>query len=343
MIKCMEITHQPLVSIIIPAYNCEKTIVRCVDSAINQTYVNCEVIIVNDGSTDKTGELLKSNYFNNSKVNIIYQDNAGVSSARNTGIINANGKYIFFLDSDDSLPKDSIRDLLKRGLETKAELMVGRYSYNNHELGKSVDEQTYNGKNEITDYLALNQSDTGYCKIQPWGKLFLKSVINNNDIQFDQEMSLGEDTLFVLQYIHCIDSISLCNKIVYNYNQVDGSLSNSKGAATRAIDARIQVFEARMKILNEWNTVASHPQALNTALSDISMFLRLLASDSTVDKQTRDNYIRLVCNNQSYYEGVKFSKPNKILHRYIKQAVLAKKYASLYIIIDLLKIINLLK
>lgn len=73
------------------------------------------------------------------------------------------------------------------------------------------------------------------------------------------------------------------------------------------------------------------------------MFLRLLASDSTVDKQTRDNYIRLVCNNQSYYEGVKFSKPNKILHRYIKQAVLAKKYASLYIIIDLLKIINLLK
>lgn len=250
MIKCMEITHQPLVSIIIPAYNCEKTIVRCVDSAINQTYVNCEVIIVNDGSTDKTGELLKSNYFNNSKVNIIYQDNAGVSSARNTGIINANGKYIFFLDSDDSLPKDSIRDLLKRGLETKAELMVGRYSYNNHELGKSVDEQTYNGKNEITDYLALNQSDTGYCKIQPWGKLFLKSVINNNDIQFDQEMSLGEDTLFVLQYIHCIDSISLCNKIVYNYNQVDGSLSNSKGAATRAIDARIQVFEARMKILN---------------------------------------------------------------------------------------------
>lgn len=104
---------QELVSIIIPAYNAERSIVRCINSVAKQTYRNIEIIVINDGSTDKTLELLKKIECEHSNIKVINKRNGGVSKARNDGISNAKGKYIYFADSDYYINEDTISKMVE--------------------------------------------------------------------------------------------------------------------------------------------------------------------------------------------------------------------------------------
>ena len=170
---------RPLISIIIPVYNSEKYLNECICSCIEQTYDNIEIVLVDDGSLDNSLEICKSYGMKDSRVKTIHQPNAGVSAARNTGLRNAKGDYIFFLDSDDEIYSNSIELLLKDMIKYEADIVSGVYStvdnlgnekcrYND---GRII---IYEGEEPIILSLKYDRQTNSAC-----AKLFSRKIIEN--------------------------------------------------------------------------------------------------------------------------------------------------------------------
>ncbi len=200
-----------LVSVIIPAYNVEGYIEKTIESVLNQTYRNIEIIVVNDGSTDKTKEIAH-NILKNSGVNfkIINQTNQGVSVARNVGIENASGDYIKFLDGDDRLHPSSIELLLNKALEKNVGIVFGGqdvitfngkviYKYENMYKYKW---ETESYKKAIIDFL------TGETYISVNSSLISSKLIKENNIKFTKGAKYSEDIEFLAKVIYYSKSIS---------------------------------------------------------------------------------------------------------------------------------------
>ena len=115
--------QQELISVIIPVYNVEKYLRECIDSVLNQSYQNLEIILVDDGSTDSSGEICDEYEKQDIRIRVIHQKNQGLSGARNTGFQNANGEYVYFLDSDDWIVPEAIKCLVKRAEEESADVV----------------------------------------------------------------------------------------------------------------------------------------------------------------------------------------------------------------------------
>lgn len=222
------------VSIIIPAYNSQNSIESCVNSAINQTYKNIEVIVVDDGSTDDTYQILSRIKEKYSRLKLIRQENGGVSAARNTAIQNATGDYIAFLDSDDTLTENAVEDMLSLADEN-TDLVI--CSYNQLEMkGKKVKKNTpriYNNPQELLDdFIEYDKDIWGI-----WNKLFRRDIIVDNNILYSTNFSYGEDHIFNLAYTKYIkNKVVVSDKIVYNYYMQGGTHSKSGGAHSRYYD-----------------------------------------------------------------------------------------------------------
>lgn len=212
-LKTKEITkNKDLISIIVPMYNVENTIEKCVKSILEQTYENIEIILVNDGSTDNTLKVCQK-YQDNSKVIIINKQNEGVSEARNCGIEKANGKYIVFIDADDYIEKNMVKELYENLGENDL-VICGKNIIKNNSLIQDpiiVKKNTFSKEEWLTLYKAkiLNP---------PYCKLYLKEIIDNFNIRFPKEISVGEDLIFNLNYIkHINNNVRIVNKNLYNY------------------------------------------------------------------------------------------------------------------------------
>ena len=143
-------------SLIIPAYNVEKYIKKCLDSVLNQTYNNYEIIIINDGSTDNTSKILES-YKSNKKIKIINQENKGLSNARNTGVSNAKGDYILFIDSDDFIEKELLEILNKTIKDEDLVRFQIRILDETNKIIKEYKEETFNNLNGIEAFNKLSK------------------------------------------------------------------------------------------------------------------------------------------------------------------------------------------
>lgn len=217
-------THK--ISVIIPVYNSQKTIINTLTSIKNQSLKNIEVLIVNDGSEDASHELCASFVKNDCRFRYFYQSNQGVSAARNFGIKKATGEYLCFVDSDDILPKDSLNTLLELQLKNINSFVVGSFV-----LKKSLkryknfyyQNDTYS-KNDLSNFVnAVNNINTA-----PWGKLFNLSIIREKNILFPLEIPYGEDAIFLYTYLKNIYLISTFKEIVYEYK-----FDNIKSAGRR--------------------------------------------------------------------------------------------------------------
>ncbi len=191
MVLIMEIKY----SVIIPAYNAERTIKRCVESIVRQERDFAEIIIIDDGSTDRTGAIIQQLTGKYPEIKYIYQKNAGVSNARNRGLQDARGQFITFVDSDDYVSSDYFKQLENAG---------------NADLAIFADTIIKNGKENIRDnwekYIRGNTTDK-ICGILfsrlcgPCNKRYKNSIIKNYHIVFNPELHLGEDFLFNLSYM----------------------------------------------------------------------------------------------------------------------------------------------
>ena len=215
------------VSIIIPVYNAENTILRSLCSVQEQTYKNIEIIIIDDGSEDHTYELCLKIAESDNRIILTKQSNQGVSCARNKGISLSSGDYIVFVDSDDLLPTNGI-ELLVAGISNNNNFLICGSFAMLKKFGRKklflLKNKTFSEK-KYQDNIYYITSIIPYA---PWGKLFLTRIIKEKNILFPKGIPYGEDGIFLLNYLRYIDKIIFIDEIVYNYYLVNSySLSNT--------------------------------------------------------------------------------------------------------------------
>ena len=208
------------ISIIVPVYNRENCIENCIESIRSQTYDNIEIIIVDDGSTDNSGKICDSYEKKDHRIHVIHQKNQGVSAARNAGIHKATGKYIQFVDSDDTVAQTMCEKLIKRQKETNAELVICGYN-----LYKGNSKEEMPATDTVFNSMEKFAQEFNYYVVRflihsPWNKLYLKDKIK---LLFNTDYSLGEDLLFNLNYIGNCTCIAGCAETLYNYYHVGAS------------------------------------------------------------------------------------------------------------------------
>ena len=222
-----------LLSIIVPVFNVEKYLNRALDSILDAELQNCEVIVVNDGSTDLSSEILKE-YSKAGQIIVIQQENKGLSAARNTGIKYARGKFITFLDSDDYYESAALRDLIEEIHNTDFDLYVfGRINdYKKHKVFPyQLEREDYY---EPITYL-YQHLKRGHFRTNVWDKIYKLDIINLYDIRFKEGM-LYEDADFLLRYLLVIKKIFVSNRFIYHYN-LENQNSITKSINLKDLDA----------------------------------------------------------------------------------------------------------
>lgn len=211
-----------MISIIVPVYKAEKYLHRCIDSILAQSYTDFELLLINDGSPDKSGQICDSYAAKDSRVLVFHKANRGVSSARNLGLENARGEWVTFIDSDDWVKTEFLE---KMPINLDIDLCVGGNICSSGSYIKLQDKQ-YDRKiitNFLKQYLPTQLLHT------VWGKLLKREIIIRNNIRFNEDIRFGEDTLFIYQYLcHCnsIMAVSYCG---YNYMEATvGWVQNSR-------------------------------------------------------------------------------------------------------------------
>lgn len=204
------------VSVIVPAYNSEKFISKCLDSVLSQTYKNFELIVVDDGSIDATGSIIeKYKKQNPDIINFIKQENIGVANTRNKVIKLAKGDYIAFIDNDDFIDNDYLETLVNNCEDGKYDIVLSGYRRPN-EKGKVIFEK------RISDY------EFSKLVVQaPWAKIYKTKYILENDFKF-LDNNIGEDIFFNLSTILSTNNVKILNYIGYNWFYNSESVSNSK-------------------------------------------------------------------------------------------------------------------
>lgn len=228
------------ISIIIPTYNSKNYLIRCIDSLLLQTYKNIEIIVVDDGSTDGTEEVIKKNYVN--KIMYIKQLNSGVSSARNKGIELATGDYIFFVDADDTIDENVLVDLVSN-LRDETLIGINHCICTKSKKNKNIYPQSIYLKNEFIED-ALNGKILGVV----WGYLFDSSIVKK--IKFDTNTSYLEDMIFIIEYLNAskIKNVSyINNNNFYNYYLNENSVTSS----SKNIVEKCKDFIYSLEIVNE--------------------------------------------------------------------------------------------
>ena len=200
-------------SVIVPVYNVENVLRRCIDSILGQTVSDFELILIDDGSSDQSGIICDEYKKKDKRVKVIHQKNSGVSSARNKGLDNARGKYIVFVDSDDYIDKRYLE-----GFENnEVDLVITALYLCNADLSVR---KVFSVENA---YIELKQDSSYIYILKEWfsrpvyAKRFSRKIIDENKIRFDKTCSYGEDEIFVISYLKYIKKIQIKNELTYYY------------------------------------------------------------------------------------------------------------------------------
>lgn len=219
----------PLISVIIPAYNCENTINNCINSILSQLTDGIQIIVIDDGSTDKTYELTKKKAIENQELELVRQTNKGPSAARNKGIELAKGKYLCFVDSDDIILPNMFNTLVRYQKEDNADLVISgirkviKQKKKNMAINLNVEsKKIYFSKEDIRKHL-IEMMQMGINS--PVGRLYKTDVIKENNIYFYEDLDMAEDLHFNLNYIEKIDRVLFIPDIFYQYNTYYSNLT----------------------------------------------------------------------------------------------------------------------
>lgn len=210
-----------LISVVIPAYNAECYIERCLKSIQNQTYGALEIIVVNDGSKDQTKNIICKIQQQDERIKLIDKENEGVSAARNDGVAYATGKYIYFIDSDDYIESSMIESLYMAMNDNNSQISVCGF-VNVFENRENTSFSLYDSKVTIdrTQYLK-KMSEYLYSVYYGalWNKMYVTKIIKDNQLKFRKDISLAEDFIFNLDYFVYVKNITMLPECMYYYYQ----------------------------------------------------------------------------------------------------------------------------
>lgn len=269
---------RPLVSVVVPAYNIEGYIADCMRSAVNQTYPEIEIIVVNDGSTDSTLSIIEEFQRQDSRIRVITRPNGGLSAARNTGLDSAQGEYIVFADGDDVLMPDAIETMVGIASDTSADIVMGRHTRNEPVLAdlstatSSVSEplnvKIVPSRKALINILYQKKN----YHHSAWAKLYRRQIFEK--LRFTPGL-LYEDLDIVLRVFEACDRIALTDRTVYYYRPTPGSILNT--FSTRRFD----VLKITERLVSETtNDTGLNRAARNRRLSACFNILGLMEANN---------------------------------------------------------------
>lgn len=246
-----------LVSVIVPIYKVELYLERCLESIIDQTYDNLEIILVDDGSPDKCPEICERYAVRDKRIKVIHKSNGGLSSARNAGIDVMNGEYVTFIDSDDFIPEDAIEKLVHYIKECNANIAVGKYQIYNK--GDLLERKNTGKVEKWSAYDALRYmfiTDGKLCSA--WGKLYDARLFEK--IKYPEYIQYAEDMYVIHLLFHEAENIVFTNEVQYYYSQEGESLVRSAFSEKKL--QRVEAVEKWIEFIEEF-----YPELMEEMLS----------------------------------------------------------------------------
>lgn len=282
------------ISVIVPIYKVEDYLHRCVDSIINQTYTNLEIILVDDGSPDNCPMICDEYAEKDSRIRVIHKKNGGLSDARNAGLDIATGEYIMFIDSDDFVDIDIMKSMMQNMIDNNVDMVVCNinYVYDDRQVVK------YSQADRILDrYEAMEEYlKDGVVQAVAWNKLYKKSLINEMRYKVGKT---NEDEFFTYKVVDRSDSIYYNSKPFYNYIQRDTSIMGKY--SLKRLDG-VEASYERLNFIKEHYPslyINEKKTFLNLCIYSYQMILK----DSNIDKDKQGR--KILCN---YRKKIKFYK-----------------------------------
>lgn len=236
---------EPMVSIIVPVYNGERSIERCLRSIQNQSYKNIEVLVVNDGSTDHTEKVIKKYAGNDARFRCIEKENSGVSDSRNIAMAQAKGEYFQFVDCDDWLVKQATEELVRTAQLYDCDMVISDFY---RVRGKKImvkghiDAGPVITRTKFAEYMMEAPANFYYGVL--WNKLFKADIIKKFGLSCDTELDWCEDFRFNLEYLQYVGNVGVIEKPLYYYVKTKGSLVDTQGSNVQlTIRTKRKLFE----------------------------------------------------------------------------------------------------
>lgn len=236
--------QSPTVSIIVPVYNAENTLRRCIDSILDQEYTDFELLLVNDGSKDHSGVICDEYAARDPRIRVTHKENSGVSDTRNLALGQARGTYLQFLDSDDWITPDATSSLVRAAEAHRCDLVISDFY---RVVGERVshkgdiDDDAVLSREEYAAHMMENPADFYYGVL--WNKLYRRDIVEAHHLRMDPEISWCEDFMFNLEYIRHAETFYALQIPIYYYVKTKGSLANQSLTISKTVKMKLTVFE----------------------------------------------------------------------------------------------------
>lgn len=308
------------ISIIVPVYNAEEYLKKCLDSLVNQTKKELEFILINDGSTDKSEEIIKT--YKDKRIKYFKNKNQGIGKTRNFGVEKSSGKYLMFLDSDDYFSNDACEILYKEAEKEKADLIV--FDYYRVEKGNlnEVKIESFNATNIKADSSLLLKINLGPCN-----KIYKTDLIKNNGIKFEESLKY-EDTLFVVKAIYNAQKIIKLNRFLHYYMIHEKSETTVRDE--RVFDI-LKIVDKIRKYLKNDKSIKETVDKLTVQILTNYTIQQRYQSDKNIAMKFIDSAFDYLSENVPNYKNNKYYSGRSFVKRTIeKSKTLTKVYIQLY-------------
>ena len=321
---------KPIVSIIVPVYNAQENIVRCIESILKQDFENFELILMNDGSKDASGSICDEYAAKDPRIQVVHKENSGVSDTRNKAIAMAKGKYLQFIDSDDWITPDATGLMVRMAEEKNCEMVITDfYRVIGERLAQKGDirEDGLLTRKEFALYMMDNPADFYYGVL--WNKLYRRDIIENNGLQMDENISWCEDFIFNMEYIRHVENVYALHVPVYYYVKTPGSLVSQGMSITKTIHMKKTVF----KCYNEFYKDIFNEEDYEKRRRQVYRFLVDTAGDGMVPPAILPGAMKLGNERVSVSVGISESagifldayRESKLLDRYLQTVALRQE------------------
>ena len=270
---------EPKISIIVPVYNAQKTIARCIESILNQDYKDFELLLIDDGSKDDSGNICDGYAGQDERVRVIHKENSGVSDTRNLALKEAVGEYLQFLDADDWITPNATRLLVESMESNNCDMVIADfYRVIGERLSHkgSIDEDGVLSRENFANLMMENPADFYYGVL--WNKLYKKEIIEKHHLNMNPKISWCEDFMFNLEYIRYCENIYVLQVPIYYYVKTKGSLVSQSMTLAKTIRTKLMVFE----YYNEFYKQVLSEEEYEKKRLQIYSYLMDVASDETV-------------------------------------------------------------
>lgn len=341
--------NNPLVSVIIPIYNVEKHVKNGVNQVLNQSYKNIEVLLVNDGSTDSSARLLDEIAINDNRIKVFHTTNMGSGPARNVGLDNATGDYVWFFDVDDNISEKLIERSLALIIKSNAELLV--FGFTTYDVLYKT-----SSKVQFEDLLLESNSDLRNCFVDKlfmvpngngfvWNKFYLREFIERNKFRFGDQL-IQQDELFNIQLYPKVNKLLISSEVLYHYFIYNSGNTRSRYIANR-FDIVTTVHQRLLSFARDWGV--DSPEYLQKIQlrywGGINSEIRfnIFHPDANLSCSEKRARIYRVLNNENVKETLSSITSLNCLSSEDKLFIKAYKSVSPRMIIVLNQIVNILK